>query len=545
MKIMFKLLFLVTLAFTAVGTASAGTPVPSVGDVNGDGVVNILDVQAAIAQALQSVPGSALSDVDGNSLVDITDVQNLINTTLGTGGLLQRIRGVLSAPQDILQAGVTLAAISQDGDQVVVAVDPETGAFTIKLPVRRAWSLVFATMPDVDGHQVTGTVQFTVAGVLSSVLPLADLSQCDVLDLGTLTFGSVIAVGTDIRNLLAGINKQELLVDADGNGIPDFLDKLIDQTAKLPIFDCNAASGVKLPLPITLPCVDAAAIKSLIRDCVANDLGTITDVSLVEANGDHIPDFLEPFLVCLRNGIQAWLQQTNIPVPDQVMDFVMGTISQRLPEMLGALHLPRLTDTDGDGIPDIIRFGVGPLPIPPAMDANGDGIPDFLQHRPPHPVEGEGEPAEGEPETLTATVPDVVGMTLDDAKTAIAAAGLPLGPIGQAPSGTVPAGQVMVQKPDAGATASVNAPVALVVSAGPPPAPVAVPDIVGKTQADAETAVTTAGFRVGMVGRFPDANVAQGLVVRQFPAADTMAPAGAPVNFVVSLGAATNGIPSL
>ncbi len=535
MKTLFKLLFLAVVAFAAAGTASAGTPFSAVGDVNGDGVVNVLDIQAAIAQALQTAPGSALADIDGNSQVDIGDVQNLINTTLGTGGLLQRVKGILSAPEDVLLAGVTLAAVSQDGDQVVVTVDPTTGAFSIKLPVRKVWSFVFATVPDAAGNQETGTVQFTIAGVTSAVLPLADLSQCDVLDLGTLTFGPVITVTADIRDLLAHINKQDLLADADGNGIPDFLDRIIDQAAKLPIFDCGAPAGTKMGLPITLPCVDVAAIKSLIKDCVANNIDSITDVSLVDANGNHIPDFLEPFLVCLRDGVQTWLQQNNITVPAQAMDFLMNAVSQHLPELLGALHLPRLTDTNGDGIPDNLGHGMGFPHIPPAMDANGDGIPDFLQHRPPHPA-AEGE---GEPEVQTATVPNVVGMTLEDAKTAIAAAGFPLGAIARRHSDTVPVDQVMAQRPEADKTVPVNAPVSVEVSTGPAPAPVAVPNIVGMTQDDAQSAIVAAGLSVGLVREQNDATVPQGQVIRQFPPSGTMVPPGSPVNFLVSLGTGT------
>ncbi len=564
MKTLFKLLFIAVVAFAAAGTASAGTLSAAVGDVNGDGVVNVLDIQAAIAQALQTVPGSALADVDGNSLVDIADVQNLINTTLGTGGLLQRVKGVLSAPADLLQAGITLAATSQDGDQVVATVDPETGAFSIKLPVRKAWSLTFATTPDADGNQQTGTVQFSVAGVTSTVLPLAELSQCDVLDLGTLTFGSVITVTTDLRDLLSHINIQDLLVDADGNGIPDFLDNLLGEAARLPIFDCTTTSEGEAPVegevvpmahgnalsPMVLPCIDLTALKRVIKTCVADNLSTVTDVSLIDANGNHIPDFLEPFLGCLRDAVKTWLQQYNLPLTtDMAVDFVMNTITQHLPELLRNLHLPQLTDTHGNGIPDSIAALVGLLHIPPAMDANGDGIPDFLQHRHHHGGEGEvaeGEPAEGEStegevQVQTAAVPNVVGMTLDDAKTAIAAAGFPLGAVGHKYNDTVPVDQVMVQRPEADKTVPVNAPVSVVVSAGPAPAPVAVPNIVGMTQADAQTAVTSAGFVVGMVAQFHNATVAQGLVVRQFPPAGTMVPPGAPVNFVVSLGAATAG----
>ena len=51
-------------------------------DLNGDGVVDILDVQASINQALGL--NACTGDLDGNGLCNIVDTQRVINATLGT-----------------------------------------------------------------------------------------------------------------------------------------------------------------------------------------------------------------------------------------------------------------------------------------------------------------------------------------------------------------------------------------------------------------------------------------------------------------------------
>jgi beta-lactam-binding protein with PASTA domain len=67
-------------------------------------------------------------------------------------------------------------------------------------------------------------------------------------------------------------------------------------------------------------------------------------------------------------------------------------------------------------------------------------------------------------------VPDVAGLTQDAAAAAIAAAGLAVGQVNEAPSDTVPAGTVISQIPAAGALAVPSSPVNLTVSSGPPSA---------------------------------------------------------------------------
>ena len=65
-----------------------------------------------------------------------------------------------------------------------------------------------------------------------------------------------------------------------------------------------------------------------------------------------------------------------------------------------------------------------------------------------------------------ATVPDVVGMGLEDANDALAAAGLAVGSVARVFSGFVPVGEVMRQNPPAGTASHTGAEIDLVISSG-------------------------------------------------------------------------------
>ena len=479
------------MVLLAAGMAFAQTSEPSLGDVNGDGVINVLDVQAAVCQALLIAAPTAQADLDGSSQVDIADIQNLINTALGKGGLVQRIKGELNAAVDALQAGIQLMAVSPDGDQEVVSVDPSTGKFTITLPTKKQWSFVFVTKEDDNGGQTAATVDFPVGTDTSTLLPLPDLSQCDVLDLGKLVFAGTIKAPKDVRELLASINKGDILTDADGNGIPDFLDTMLNLIARLPMIGCGpsgpAAGSAKsieswhpgtgngslqvtiepaeavtagahwrvdggerrdsgatvsglcegphmvtfskqipgwtAPEPTQVAITDGNTVTltvtyvakasegegegegeggnclvDLIKPCIKDHLAEITNVSLVDADGNGIPDFAEPFLQCLKDALKTWLQQNQNPIP---VDFFMQLADRLIPQWLLQIDHQDTVDTGGDGIPDRLRDLLGKPGLPPSIDANGDGIPDVLEGHHHHGGEGEGESAcEGEGETI-------------------------------------------------------------------------------------------------------------------------------------------------
>jgi beta-lactam-binding protein with PASTA domain len=138
-------------------------------------------------------------------------------------------------------------------------------------------------------------------------------------------------------------------------------------------------------------------------------------------------------------------------------------------------------------------------------------------------------------------VPNVVGFEQAAAESAITSAGLTVGTVTQQNSDTIESGHVISQNPASETEVSSGSAVDLVVSLGP--ATVAVPDVVGQTQAAAETAITNAGLTVGTVTQQHSDAVTAGNVISQDPAATTQVSPGSAVNFVVSLGPAPISVP--
>jgi hypothetical protein len=134
------------------------------------------------------------------------------------------------------------------------------------------------------------------------------------------------------------------------------------------------------------------------------------------------------------------------------------------------------------------------------------------------------------------TVPNVVGMTLTNADAAIAAAKLVVGTVTHSPSSTVPAGNVISQNPAGGTMVSPGTAVNLVVSCGPP---ATVPNVLGKTQTNAQTAITAAKLAVGTVTKGPSSTVPAGNVASQTPHGGTVLCPGSKVNLTVSCGLPT------
>jgi DNA-binding beta-propeller fold protein YncE len=73
------------------------------------------------------------------------------------------------------------------------------------------------------------------------------------------------------------------------------------------------------------------------------------------------------------------------------------------------------------------------------------------------------------------------------------------------------------------------------------PVQVAVPNVVGQTQAAATTAITGAGLSVGVVSQQSSSTVASGSVISESPAAGTNVSSGSAVNLVVSMGSSSDG----
>ena len=134
----------------------------------------------------------------------------------------------------------------------------------------------------------------------------------------------------------------------------------------------------------------------------------------------------------------------------------------------------------------------------------------------------------------TYAVPLVNGEPVATAEQQILAQHLRFTVVNQASSG-VKQGLVINSNPQQGNNVAANTLVTLYVSSGP--GKVAVPDVEGKSQATAETALQNAGFNV-VVQQDPTSTQTAGTVVNQNPVGSTMVDPGSKVTIFVS-GAAS------
>jgi len=132
-------------------------------------------------------------------------------------------------------------------------------------------------------------------------------------------------------------------------------------------------------------------------------------------------------------------------------------------------------------------------------------------------------------------IPDVVGKTESDAKTALTDAGFP-SEVFKVYDSSVAKGKVGAQLPAGGTSAVVGTKVQIMVSLGAGTGAVKVPSVTGKKEADANSAISSAGLKVKKVTEY-SSSVAKGVVSQQFPTAGTTTAAGAEMLIVVSLGA--------
>jgi serine/threonine-protein kinase len=129
-------------------------------------------------------------------------------------------------------------------------------------------------------------------------------------------------------------------------------------------------------------------------------------------------------------------------------------------------------------------------------------------------------------------VPQVVGQSVDSARAALNKLGLKLNIDQQTASDQIPNGTIVSQAQAGGSSVDAGATIGVTVSTGP--IPVAVPDVSGKTPADASALLTAAGF-VPRIQYIVDATNAGGTVSAQDPAAATMTPRRSTVTISVGV----------
>ena len=136
----------------------------------------------------------------------------------------------------------------------------------------------------------------------------------------------------------------------------------------------------------------------------------------------------------------------------------------------------------------------------------------------------------------TVQLPNVVGQTQSDAVTTLAEQGLRAGVITYVYSSSAKAGYVTAQTPAASTEVTVGSAVGLSVSKGTQQGQV--PNVIGLSQDDANSVITSAGFKVTTV-KATSTSVSAGNVSAQSPGAGGVAPTGSTVTITVSTGAPT------
>ncbi|HPO17245.1 MAG TPA: PASTA domain-containing protein [Candidatus Hydrogenedentes bacterium] len=132
----------------------------------------------------------------------------------------------------------------------------------------------------------------------------------------------------------------------------------------------------------------------------------------------------------------------------------------------------------------------------------------------------------------TVTVPDLSGMTQEEADIALAALGLVVGFVGTAYNDVVPEFQIFAQEPAAGTVVAYGSAVDITVSLGI--CYVSVPDLSGLTEAEAQTALEGVNLTLGTVSQEYSETVPLGQVISQNPVYGLVVLCGTPVDIVIS-----------
>jgi beta-lactam-binding protein with PASTA domain len=140
----------------------------------------------------------------------------------------------------------------------------------------------------------------------------------------------------------------------------------------------------------------------------------------------------------------------------------------------------------------------------------------------------------------TLTVPNVTGLPLADAKSALQSVGLEPVEAETRPDPDQPVGTVMYQNPPAMAIVKHGRRIYLTVSGGD--ILIAVPQLRGKSLREAKFALERYGLKLGSVTFAPSDQFPENTIASQTIAPDARIPRGSRVGIIVSSGNATGGV---
>ena len=149
-------------------------------------------------------------------------------------------------------------------------------------------------------------------------------------------------------------------------------------------------------------------------------------------------------------------------------------------------------------------------------------------------------------EKETVEVPDVRGRTFEEAKEILKDSNLGIRKANEEePSNEYAAGEVKSQDPGVGEEVEINSTITVVISSGEEAEKVSVPNVVNKSEADAEKELQDAGLKVTKGEAQYSDTVSEGNVISSDPVAGTEVDEGTSVTIVVSLGVEQATVPDL
>jgi beta-lactam-binding protein with PASTA domain/tRNA A-37 threonylcarbamoyl transferase component Bud32 len=229
-------------------------------------------------------------------------------------------------------------------------------------------------------------------------------------------------------------------------------------------------------------------------------------------------------LILALFGLLAWL----------LADSLFGGPTVRVPDVVGR---------DVDEARDILEEAGFEVDTEPRNSPRPED--EVLEQDP----EAGGRAEEGSTVVLTisagrrqTTVPEVVGLTLEDARDELRDARLDVGDTRREVNEEVPENEVISQDPPAGEEVDRGSEVDLVVSSGPDV--VIVPDVINQSEDSAIAEISAAGLNEE-VERAPSEDVDEGLVISQDPGPGEEVRSGDTVRILVSEGTEEREMPDV
>ncbi len=140
-------------------------------------------------------------------------------------------------------------------------------------------------------------------------------------------------------------------------------------------------------------------------------------------------------------------------------------------------------------------------------------------------------------------IPDVTGMKLEDAVKTLQDLGLTVDEIRKIPNKEHAAGIVFAQNPSSPQTVDTGTKITLLVSStGDESSLIQIPNVIGKTQAEATKAIEASGLKLGDVQLKRSATVTEGCIVSQTPNAGLSVSTGTAVSISVSSAEAVDDL---